>query len=296
MEQIQYIADLFRDADPAVSAALERYFLDNGPEPMQSLRECYKIEMDPSRKAVLGRMLGKYGKKAAIDGLRRLAEQSKEGECSMLEAGYLLSSLTDPTIAREDYLEKIMPPAVAAMAEISDAKTGVENVHLLNHIFYNRYGFSSSNPFDMSLEGSLLMEVLERRKGSPFALSLIYFIVADIAGLPIYPLCFTGGFVPVYVENDKVLFNINVFHKGEIFIENNISNLVKNQASALGVNVDIGEAKVRKDASILIMYLEFLQMLYSNAGSPPVQMDIDDAIEALGGNRFLTVEEDDDNW
>lgn len=296
MEQIQYIVDLFRDGDPAVSAALERYFLDNGPEPLQNLKECYRIEMDPSRKAVLGRMLGKYGKKAVIDSLRKLSEQSKDGECSMLEAGYLLSSLTDPAITREEYLEKIMPPAVAVMAEVSDAKTGVENVHLLNHIFYNRYGFSSSNPFDMSLEGSLLMDVLQKRKGSPFALSLVYFIVANIAGLPIYPLCFTGGFVPVYVENDKVLFNINVFHKGEIFIENNISKLVKNQASALGVNVDIGEAKVRKDASILVMYLEFLQMLYSNAGNSPVQMDIDDAIEALGGKRFLTVEEDDDNW
>ncbi len=293
---MQYIVDLFRDGDPAVTAALERYFLDNGPEPLQNLRECYRIEMDPSRKELLGRMLGKYGKKAAIAGLKRLAEQGKDGECCMLEAGYLLALLTDPTIAREDYMEKIMPPAVAVMAEISDAKTGVENVHLLNHIFYNRYGFSSSNPFDMSLEGSLLMDVLEKRKGSPLVLSLVYFMVAQAAGLPIYPLCFTGGFVPVYVENDRVLFNINVFHKGEIFIENDISKLVKNQASALGVNVDIGEAKVRKDVSILVMYLEFLQMLYSNAGNSSVQMDIEDAIEALGGTRFLTVEEDDDNW
>ena len=293
---MQYIVDLFRDGDPAVTAALERYFLDNGPEPLQNLRECYRIEMDPSRKELLGRMLSKYGKKAAIAGLKRLAEQCRDGECCMLEAGYLLALLTDPTIAREDYMEKIMPPAVAVMAEISDAKTGVENVHLLNHIFYNRYGFSSSNPFDMSLEGSLLMDVLEKRKGSPLVLSLVYFMVAQAAGLPIYPLCFTGGFVPVYVENDRVLFNINVFHKGEIFIENDISKLVKNQASALGVNVDIGEAKVRRDASILVMYLEFLQMLYSNAGNASVQMDIEDAIEALGGTRFLTVEEDDDNW
>ncbi|MBR3744734.1 MAG: hypothetical protein IKN31_06490 [Bacteroidales bacterium] len=293
---MQYIVDLFRDGDPAVTAALERYFLDNGPEPLQNLRECYRIEMDLSRKELLGRMLGKYGKKAAIAGFKRLAEQCRDGECCMLEAGYLLALLTDPTIAREDYMEKIMPPAVAVMAEISDAKTGVENVHLLNHIFYNRYGFSSSNPFDMSLEGSLLMDVLEKRKGSPLVLSLVYFMVAQAAGLPIYPLCFTGGFVPVYVENDRVLFNINVFHKGEIFIENDISKLVKNQASALGVNVDIGEAKVRRDASILVMYLEFLQMLYSNAGNSSVQMDIEDAIEALGGTRFLTVEEDDDNW
>lgn len=296
MEQLQYIIDLYRDGDPAVGAALERYFLDNGPEPLQDLRERYHVEMDPSRKLLLGKMLDKYSKQFVVRGLRAMAEQSAGGECFMLEAGYLLSLLTDPTLRREDYLEKVMPPAVAVMAEISDSKTGVENVKLLNHVFYKRYGFSASSPFDMTLDCSLLMNVLQRRKGSPFALSLLYFIIAQVAGLPVYPLCFTGGFVPVYVEDDKVLFNINVFHEGEIFIENNISKLVKSQASALGVNVDIGEAKVRKDTSILVMYLEFLQMLYSNQGNSAVQMDIDDAIEALGGHRFLTIEEDDDNW
>ena len=148
----------------------------------------------------------------------------------------------------------------------------------------------------MTLETSLLINVARSRKGSPFALSLLYFIVAQAAGLPIYPLCFTGGFVPVYEEGGRILFNINVFHQGEIFIENNISNMVKTQAAALGVNVDIGESVVKKDHTILVMYLEFIQMLYSNAGDTVTQMDIDDAIAALGGNRFLTIESDEDEW
>ena len=37
-------------------------------------------------------------------------------------------------------------------------------------------------------------------------------------------------------------------------------------------------------------------MLYSNEGNSAVQMDIDDAIEALGGNRYLTIESDEDEW
>ena len=185
---------------------------------------------------------------------------------------------------------------MSALEEINENRTGIENVNLLNHVFYKRYGFSSTGPFEMTLESSLLMNVVRKKKGSPFALSLLYFIVAQVAGLPVYPLCFTGGFVPVYVENDKILFNINVFHQGEIFVENNISNMVKTQAASMGVNVDIGEAVVKKDHSILVMYLEFLQMLYSNSGDSVTQMDIDDAIEALGGKRYLTIESDEDEW
>ncbi|MBP5505005.1 MAG: hypothetical protein J6X89_02750 [Bacteroidales bacterium] len=296
MEQLSYIIDLYRDPDPAVAAALDTYFLEGGPDALEELKTHWHNELSPERKAVMGEMLARFNKKAVIRRLKEITAQCSGGECHMLEAGYLAASLTDATLRREDYMSRVVPVVVAAMAEISDSKTAVENVNLLNHVFYFNYGFSALNPFDMTLQGSLLMSVLETRKGSPFALSLLYFIVAQAVGLPVYPLCFTGGFVPVYVENGKVLFNINVFHKGEIFLENNVSKLVKNQASALGVNVDIGEPEVRRDASILVMYLEYLQMLYSNAGDSVAQMDIDDAIAALGGKRFLTIEEDDDNW
>lgn len=293
---MQYIIDLYRDSDPAVVSALESYFLDNGSAALDGLKLSYRDELDPGRKSLLKDMLCRYNKKSVIRALKEMAGQSKDDECCMLEAGYQVASLTDPALRRDDYMAAIMPMAMAVISEVSDARTAIENVNLLNHVFYNCCSFSAANPFDMSLDGSLLMNVIKMRKGSPFAISLIYFIIAQVAALPVYPLCFTGGFVPVYMENGKILFNINVFHKGEIFIENNISNMVKNQASALGVSVDIGEATVRKDTSIVVMYLEFLQMLYSNAGDSVTQMDIDDAIEALGGRRFLTIEEDDDNW
>ncbi len=297
MEQLQYIIDLWSDPDPGVRAAVDAYFDNGGQDAVSQLAAAYSAEMVPGRKATMLSMLTHYAKRMVISGLGRLAARSNaQCECSLMEACFLLCVLADPTLRREDFMEKIMPPVMATLEEISDAKTGIENVTLLNHVFYKRYGYSVSNPFDMNLDNSLLMKVLEHRQGSPFALSLVYFTIAQLAGLPIYPLCFTGGFVPVYVENDKILFNINVFHQGEIFVENNISNMVKNQAAALGVNVDVGEAVVKKDCSILVMYLEFLQMLYSNAGDTVAQMDIDDAIAALGGKRYLTIESDEDQW
>ena len=294
MEDLQYIIDLYTDADPKVAAALDKYFLDNGPAAMSQLRSAYGCELVPDRKALIGKMIARYNKMLVMRGLGRIAE--RPDECSLIEAGYLMCALTDATLSREAYIEQIMPIVMAVTAEVSDAKTALENVTLLNHVFYKKYGFSVSSPFDMTLESSLLMNVLSNRKGSPFALSLLYFIIAQTAGLPVYPLCFTGGFVPVYEENGKVLFNINVFHQGEIFMENNISKIVQSQASAMGVNVDIGEAVVKKDHSILVMYLEFLQMLYSNSGDSVAQMDIDDAIEILGGKRYLTIESDEDEW
>jgi len=298
VEQLQYIVDLWRDPDPGVRASVDAYFEKGGEAAVSLLRSACIEEMVPDRKALMEAMLNSYCKRLVITGLKEIALRCADVtcECALREAGYLIALLSDPLLSRAGYMEQIMPPVLATLEEISDAKTGIENVNLLNHVFYKRYGFSVASPFDMSLDNTLLMKVAKGRVGSPFAISLLYFIVAQSAGLPVYPLCFTGGFVPVYTENDKILFNINVFHQGEIFVENNISKMVKNQAAALGVNVDVGEAVVKKDQSILVMYLEFLQMLYSNNGDTAAQMDIDDAIEALGGHRFLTIESDEDEW
>ena len=297
MDRLQYIIDLYDDADPEVVAAVDRFFLEKGEAAISRLRSFCRDGLDPVREAQAGRMLARYNKMLAIRGLKSIAEDAAGGEeCPLIEAVYLVCALSDANLSKEEYMELIMPPVMAVMTEISDARTAMENISLLNHVFYHQYGFSVSNPFDMTLDGTLMMKVLQNRKGSPFAVSLLYFIIAQTAGLPVYPLCFTGGFVPVYMEGDKILFNINVFHKGEIFIENNISKMVASQASALGVNVDVGEAVVKKDQSILVMYLEYLQMLYSNAGDSAAQMDIEDAVEALGGKRFLTVESDEDEW
>ncbi len=297
VDKLQYIIELYGDGDPTVAAAVDSYFERGGEEALRDLRAAFQSELLPARKHKLRSMIERYSRKSVLSALKRTAQRCTGGEeCDLTESGYLLCALFDPTLSREEYMEAVMPLIIAVISEISESKTGPENISLLNHIFYRRFGYSAAGAFDITLENTLLMNVIRSKKGSPFALALLYFIVAQGAGLPVYPLCFTGGFIPVYEERGKVLFNINVFHEGEIFVENNISDMVSKQASSLGVNVDIGKATVRKDHSILVQYLEFLQVLCTAAADPGRQQTIEDAIEALGSRRFLSVESDEEDW
>lgn len=296
-DELRYIIELYGDSDPGVTAAVDGYFEREGENALRALRSAFRDELTGARREKMRGMIERYGKKSVLAALRQMAERCGAGEeCDLTEAGYLLCALMDPMLSREEYQEAVMPLIIAVISEISDSKTGTENVSLLNHIFYRRYGYSAAGAFNINLQNTLLMNVIRSKQGSPFALAMLYFIVAQGAGLPVYPLCFTGGFIPVYEEGGKILFNINVFHEGEIFIENDISNMVKKQAASLGVNVDIGEATVRKDHSIVVQYLEFLQVLCSSGGDAEMQRTIEDAIEALGGKRFLSVESDEDDW
>ena len=297
MEELDYIIDLYNDADASVAAAVDRFFVDKGLAALSALNARCKAELDPARKEKFCSILTSQSRNYVLRSFAQLRALSEQGqECSLLEAGFLLGLMFNPLLSREDYNAAVMPAVIAVMAETSDEKTAIENLGILNHIFYKRYGFSASDPFGITENNSLIMNVIEGRKGNPIALSMVYFIIAQGAGLPIYPLCFKGGFVPVYEENGRILFNINVFHQGEAFFENKISGMVKTQAAAMGLDLDIGEPEVRKDHSIIVMYLEYVQMLYSNGGNRDVQLLIDDAITALGSERFLTIEQDEDDW
>ena len=297
MEELDYIIDLYDDTDAAVAAAVDRFFAERGSTALSALNSRYRAELDPLMRAEIGdilcRQTGQYVMRSLAE-IRTISEQGQE--CSLMEAGYLLSALFNPMLSREEYDAAVMPVVIAVMAETSDDKTAFENLSILNHIFYKRYGFTASDPFGMTEDNSLIMNVINGRKGNPIALSMVYFIIAQGAGLPIYPLCFKGGFVPVYEENGRILFNINVFHEGEAFFENKISGMVKTQAAAMGLDIDIGEPEVKKDHSILVMYLEYVQMIYSSIGNRTAQLLIDDAIAALGAERFLTIEQDEDEW
>jgi len=297
MDELEYIIDLNDDADAAVAASVNKFFIDRGSAALSALNAMHSAELDPARREKICEILYTQTRRYVLRSLESIRTGSEHGqECSLLEAGFLLCLMFNPELSREEYNAAVMPAVIAVMAETSDDKTAIENLGILNHIFYKRYGFTASDPFGITEDNSLIMNVIDGRKGNPIALSMVYFIIAQGAGLPIYPLCFKGGFVPVYEENGRVLFNINVFHQGEAFFEDKISGMVRTQAKAMGLDIDIGEPEVRHDHSIIVMYLEYIQIIYANSGNREVQLLIDDAITALGADRFLTVEQDEDDW
>ena len=73
MDQLRYIIDLFDDADPGVVAAVDKYFLENGPVALSRLRSVCKGELDPVKGAIAGKMLVRYNKMLALRDLRSIA-------------------------------------------------------------------------------------------------------------------------------------------------------------------------------------------------------------------------------
>ncbi|MDD2595894.1 MAG: transglutaminase family protein [Bacteroidales bacterium] len=287
--ELKYLVSLFDDDDEVVTETVNRRIIEKGDSVMSGIITYLNKEEDPQmKKAILQRMVYlNTGFKIAA--LKQFIENQHD-DVSLFEGSYIISSLLDVGLDKEIYEHKFLTCSIEYMSESSSDRTAIENVRIFNHIFYTRLHFSTCDTFITAERHALIDSVLKSRKGNPIAVAFIYFMLAQAGGLPIYPLCFPGGFVPVYIENGKELFYINIFKNGEIFLEDRLKNFLTDQ----GLEYDRSKFKVKDEMAIFVIYMESLQFLYSSKGQTQMVSIIEKALGCFGDERYLSVDIDEE--
>lgn len=285
-EELEPLVDLLDDRDTVVTELVNNRLVSFGPEVVRSLRNRAEREQDPVRKVLLverGKAINTEFKLADLQDFITRAP----GPLSLFEGSWIISSLLDWTLQRERYEDLFYRCSGEYLVEGSDQRTGVENIRILNHVFYHRLKFTL---YDVQLRDpayALVSDALKKRSGNPFVLAFIYLMICQISGLPVELLCFPGGFVPAYVEGGKILFYINLYRGGELFPQDRLDQFLK----ATGLKLDKQAFRRRDESAMLTLYLESL--LYIHAGRKNEKMSslLDRALTILGPERYLTIDE-----
>ena len=272
-DELDALVQLLDDDDNVVRRCVDERLRSFGPQVVEALLDA-----------------GAAGKAESLNTEFRLGDlkrllASSGGSVSLFEGAFLVCSIADCTMNRGELENGFFKCISEYQGEASDARTAFENIGVFNHIFFDRLGFTL---YDMGLsnpEYALVGKALENRRCNPLVMVYIYIMVAQACGLPLLPLCFQGGVLPVYVENGKELFYVNVYRKGEIFYRHNLSASLKFIGNALGHL----EFKVRDEKSLLAIYVESLQIVFSKSGGRRVSSALDSVLALLGPERFLTI-------
>lgn len=285
-EELESLVALMDDRDTVVTELVNGRLASQGPEIVRSLRNRSERETDPARKALIVERAKALNNEFKLADFQDFTTRAP-GPLSLFEGSWIISSMLDWTLQRERYEDLFFRCSQTYLAEGSDQRTGVENIRILNHIFYHRLKFTL---YDVQLRDpqyALVSDVLKSRGGNPFALAFIYLMICQIAGLPVELLCFPGGFVPAYVEGGKILFYINLYRGGELFPQDRLDTFMK----ATGLQIDKSAFRRRDESAMLTLYLESL--LYIHAGRKNEKMStlLDRALSILGPERYLTIDE-----
>ena len=284
-EVLEPLVALFDDRDSVVTELVDQRLASFGTEVVRSLHNRAEREADPVQKAAIVERARRLNAEFRLEEFQDFVQRSP-APLSLFEGGWILSSLFDWTLTRERYETLFYRCSEAYQAEHSDLRTGVENIRILNHAFYQRLKFTL---YDVQLKNpqyAFLGEVLETRGGNPFTLSFIYLAICQMAGLPVELLCFPGGFVPAYVERGKILFYINVYRGGELFPQDRLETFLK----ATGLQIDRNAFRRRDESAMLTLYLESLLYIHAARKDEKKSTLIERALSCLGPERFLTID------
>jgi regulator of sirC expression with transglutaminase-like and TPR domain len=151
----------------------------------------------------------------------------------------------------------------------------------LNQVLFQEFHLQGDNDDYYSSKNSFLNKVLERRKGNPLLLSVIYIEVARLANIPVVGINLPRHFV-VGLKNDytnSVEFYISPFNQGSILTKDDIEIYLKK------INLPVEPKYYEECSNVEILIRIVLNLINSYTKSK--EMEKLDEISLLYNNLVL---------
>jgi regulator of sirC expression with transglutaminase-like and TPR domain len=159
-----------------------------------------------------------------------------------------------------------------------------EQIKLINHVFYNIYGFTGNTTNHQDPQNSYLSQVLETKKGNQISLAIIYSIIAQKLDIPVYGVNLPQHFILAYVDETRetefeggILFYINAFNRGVIFGRRDVDMFLKK----LNLRAEKQFYEPCGNADIIRRILRNLISAYENLGSADKVAELNELLEIV---------------
>lgn len=235
---------LLDDNDEEVVNAVETHLLSMGMEAVVMLEKYWDHDVNPETQDKIEKLVNKI----QFDALKQdLEKWNQSGNKDLFEGFCIITRYQYPNLNIQELDNKLNKIKLDAWLELKYDLTALEKVRILNHIFYDINGFKGDTASYHSPQNSFINTVLERRKGNPISLAIIYSIVAQRLNIPIFGVNLPQHFILAYMDNysdtpmeyheepphlipelfSDVMFYINPFNKGLVFNKYNVDEFLR---------------------------------------------------------------------
>ena len=144
--------------------------------------------------------------------LRALLDGPEEAVC-LAEAALLVAAGEYRDLDVSDYLGRLQTYADTVCARLEPDAATEERLSALNHYLFQELGFAPDADNFYDPRNSFLNEVLDRRRGIPISLSIVYIAVGRRLGLDLKGVSFPGHFL-VKCQVDGGVVVLDPYHGG----------------------------------------------------------------------------------
>lgn len=224
-QEIEALVKLLDDPDLEVSKQIEDQLLFWGDEVVEFLEAAWEKSFNASIQQKLEEVIHKIQfERVKMD----LSIWILSGGTDLLEGALIINRYQYPDLKKEKILLELEELKREAWVHFGYEMSPLEKVNVLNHVFYQVKGFSGNTTNHQDPQNSYLNLVLETKKGNQLSLALVYSLVAQSIGIPIYGVNLPQHFILAYLNkevhkenqlpnSEEVLFYINAFNRGFVF-------------------------------------------------------------------------------
>jgi regulator of sirC expression with transglutaminase-like and TPR domain len=280
--EVNSLIRLLDDPDQEIYNHVHAKLLSYGTEAIEYLESAWEQAFDPIQQERIANLVHEIQFGILKNDLRLWLHG---GAFDLLQGILIINRYQYPDLDEQKVINQIEAIKRDIWIQMMNEASPPEQVKLINHVFYNIYGFSGNTTNHQDPQNSYLSQVLETKRGSQTSLAIIYSIIAQKLDVPIYGVNLPQHFILAYMDETQksnfeggVLFYINAFNKGLIFGRRDVDMFLKQ----LNLKHDKQFYEPCSNTDIIKRVLRNLISAYEHLGSEEKVVELNELLEILG--------------
>lgn len=230
LAEIDALLKLLDDPDEEIYQHVQQRLLEYGNEAISYLENAWEQSLDTLLQERIENIVHTIQFNNVKEDLN-LWYQS--GAFDLLQGALVINRYQYPDLDEQAIINQIEDIKREIWLGLQLEMSSIEKIKLINHIFYNQYGFSGNTKNHHDPQNSYLNQVLESKKGNQISLAIIYATLAQKLDIPVYGVNLPQHFILGYIDENNeekeygVLFYINAFNKGAIFGKHDVDQFLR---------------------------------------------------------------------
>jgi len=168
---------------------------------------------------------------------RAMLEQA-QGNWDLCHAALLIAAQLQPELDMQEYERKLETMVAGLRQRTAQGMDERASVQELNSYFYGELGFAGDRQDYYLPENSLLNKVIDRQRGIPITLAIIYLKLAQAIGLDAYGIGFPGHYLMGVKTSDAVII-LDPFDGGNELSYDQLRSMLQQLTQETATDIDL---------------------------------------------------------
>lgn len=149
------------------------------------------------------------------------------GSDNLILGALIIAKYQYPYLKEEKIIRRLGHITQDIYLRIKAQLTPMEKVMIINRVMYDEYEFYGNKRDYLTPPNYCLNTVIDTGKGNHLSLGILYILVAQSLGIPVVGIDLENYFFLAYQEDERLLFYINPFSRGNTLTHNELLFFLK---------------------------------------------------------------------